>query len=50
MDIDDIKLLVKKGKKNSDANNKNIQPGCRDGIWHIKMCHANSEKWKKTNH
>ena len=33
----------------SDTNNKNIQPGYWDGIWHRKMWHAHNKKWEKTN-
>ena len=51
--MDDIKLFAKKKWKkirDSDANNKNIQPDYRNGILHRKMCHANNnEKWEKTN-
>ena len=33
----------------SDTNNKNIQPGYRNGIWYKKKCYADNENWKKTN-
>ena len=33
----------------SDANNKNIQPKCMNGIWHRKVCNNHNEKWKVTN-
>ena len=45
-------LMLAKNKKrfeDSDANNKNIQPGYRDGIWHRKMCQALYVKRKKIN-
>ena len=49
MYIDDIKLFAKSEKKNgdSDTNNKNIQPGYRNGICHEKMCLTDYEKWGK---
>ena len=42
---------MKKWKKIEDSftKNKNIQPGCRNGIWHWKMCLAHNEKNEKTN-
>ena len=32
-----------------DTNNKNIQPGYKNGVWYRKMCHAYKEKWENTN-
>ena len=36
MYMDDIKIFAKNKKRtgNPDTNNKNIQPGCRNGTWH----------------
>ena len=38
--MDDIKLFAKKCKRigDYDTDNKNIQPGYRNGIWHRKKC------------
>ena len=51
MYVDEIELFAKKGKIIDDFNtsNENIQSGYRNGIRHRKMCHANTEKRKKTN-
>ena len=51
MYMDDIKPLAKKWKRNghSDTNNKNIQRGYRNVIWHRKMSHAHNEKWNINN-
>ena len=46
--MDDIKR--KKKKELGTTNNKNIQSGYRNGIWHRKMCYAGHEKWKKRNY
>ena len=32
-----------------DTNNKNIQPGYRNGISHRKICHTYKETWGKRN-
>ena len=47
--MDYIKLFVKNEKRTGDidANNKNIQSGCWNGIWNLQMCHAHNEKWQK---
>ena len=55
MYMDDINLFAKKKKKrtstwDSDTNNKNIQPGYNNGIWHWKMWHAPNKKWGRRNH
>ena len=44
--MDDIKVLAKNEKNIGDpeTNNKNIQPECRNGIWHRKMCHTYNDK------
>ena len=49
LNIDDIKYSQKKKKKKRtrDTNNKNIQLGYRNGIWHRKMCHVDNQKWEK---
>ena len=48
--MDDIKLFAKTEEKmEAGTNNKNIQSGYRNGIWHRIMCHARNENWKKTN-
>ena len=37
MYIDNIKLFAKNEKElETDSNNRNIQPGFRNGIWHRK--------------
>ena len=37
----DINLFSKKEKElNTERNNKNLQPGYRNGIWHREMCHT----------
>ena len=38
-----------KRTRKSDINNKNIQPGQRNGIWHSKTCYAHNEEEEKTN-
>ena len=44
--IDEVKLFAKNEKElETNTNNKNIQPGCRNRICHRK----NDEKRKKTN-
>ena len=46
--MDDIKLYAKNEKEKNgdfDRNNKNIQPGYRNGIWHIKICHVYNGKY-----
>ena len=47
--MDDIKVSTKKWKRtgNPNTNNKNIQPGYRNGIWHWKLCQADNEKSTK---
>ena len=39
MYVDDIEILAerKENTEDPDTNDKNIQPGCRNGIWHLKM-------------
>ena len=37
--MDDIKVFAEK-KLETGTDNKNIQPGYRNGIWHEKMSHA----------
>ena len=53
MCMGNIKLFVKKKKKkkigNPNRGSKSIQSGYRNGIWHIKMLHANNEKWETTH-
>ena len=51
MYMDDIKLFEKKRKRTGDsyADNKNIQPGYKNGIWQWKICQADNENWKKRN-
>ena len=50
MYIDNIMLFAKNEKElETGSNNKNIEPEYRNGIWLRKMCHAQNEKWKKTN-
>ena len=39
----------KKKKMIFGYKNKKIQPGYKNRIWYWKMCHAQGEKWKKTN-
>ena len=48
--INHHEAICKKCKRTgeSDTNNKNIQPGYRNGIWHRKIYLAHSEKWEKT--
>ena len=46
--MDDIKLFAKNKKQlETGINNKNIQPGYRNGIWYRKLSHAHNEMWKK---
>ena len=46
----DIKLFARNEKElEINTNNKNIQSGHRNVIWHRKMCHAHNGKWEKTN-
>ena len=40
MSISHIALIV---------NMVHMQSGHKDGIWHIKLCHANNEKWEMTH-
>ena len=59
MYLQDIKVFAKKKKKKKtekktktktgdpETNNKNIQPGYRNGIWHRKTCHVDNEKCDK---
>ena len=50
MYMDGIKVFYKKGKRTGDldTNNRDIQPGYWNGIWHGKMCHTDNEKeWKR---
>ena len=50
MYMDNIKLFAKNQKDlEFNTNNKNIQSGYRNGIWHRKVSHVNNEKRKKTN-
>ena len=50
MYMDNVKLFLKNEKElETDKNNKNRQPGYRNGIWHRKMCHVKNKKGKKTN-
>ena len=52
MYMHDIKLFAKKWKRirDSNTNNKNIQPGYRNGIWRRKMRQANYEKQKNNKY
>ncbi len=44
--MDDIKLFAKNEKElETNARNKNIQSGHRNGIRHRKMHHANNENY-----
>ena len=46
--MDNIKLLEKNEKIwDPDTNNKNIQPGYRNGIWHRKMYYTHNDKQQK---
>ena len=47
--MDNIKLFAKNKKElETNTHSENIQSGCRYGIWHRKMCHANNEKQETT--
>ena len=51
-DVDIIMLFSKYGKSIGDSYRKILRysQDSRNGIWHIKMCHAHNEKSrKKTN-
>ena len=38
---------IEKDTADPDTNNKNIQPGYKNGIWYRKMYHAHDENWKR---
>ena len=46
-----ISRYLRKGKRKRkpDTNNKNIQAGYGNGIWHWKTGHALNEQWEKRN-
>ena len=43
--MDDIKIFANKWTRtgNLDSNQKNIQPGYRNGIWCLKTCKADND-------
>ena len=48
MYMDDIKIFAKTEKgRDLDANNKNVQPENRNGIWHWKLYHAHKRETMK---
>ena len=48
--MNDIKMLAENEKElETDRNNKNIQPGYRNGILHRKICQSHDENWIKIN-
>ena len=47
MYMDDITVFAKNKKEleTLNTNNKNLQSGYTNGIWHRMICYAHNEKW-----